>query len=67
MSSHPGRCELNSHAETCAFDNSCRVLPTYPHTLTKVTGFHFSIQKTQNVKVAKVAVAYDIELIHNYL
>lgn len=54
-------CELDSHADTCAFGKHCTVLETYNHTLS-VSGFDKSLGSLSNVKVAKVAVAFDCQL-----
>ena len=55
------RCELDSHANTCAFGKQCLVLATYTHSL-DVSGFDPSLGSICNVKVAKVAIAYDCPL-----
>ena len=61
------RCELDSHADTCAFGKHCLVLATYSETLT-VSGFDPTLGTIPNVKLAKVAVAYDCPLsLHTYL
>ena len=52
------RCELDSHADTCAFGAQCWVLATYSHTLS-VSGFDPSLGSIPNIKVVKIAVAYD--------
>ena len=56
-------CELDSHADTCAFGKHSLVLATYPHTF-DVSGFHSSLPQLKNVKEATVAVAYDCPLRH---
>ena len=45
------RCELDSHADTCAFGKHCWVLATYSETL-NVSGFDPSLGSIPNVKLA---------------
>ena len=56
-------CHLDTHADTCAFGKHCRVLHTYNETVS-VSGFHPSMNSLSDVKIAKVAIAYDCAYTH---
>lgn len=54
-------CELDSHADTCAFDPSlCVVLSDLSYTV-DVGGFHGDLLSIKNVPIRSVAVCYDCE------
>lgn len=51
-------CELDSHADTCAFDSSlCVVLSELSYTM-DVGGFHRDLLSIKNVPIGSVAVCY---------
>jgi hypothetical protein len=54
----PTRCELDSHADTCAFGKDCYVVSTSSQQVS-VSGFHPDFKSINNVRIATVAIAYD--------
>lgn len=52
------RCELDSHADTCAFGNGCHILHVHSKTVS-VSGFHHDLPAMNNISIVDVAVAYD--------
>ena len=57
------RCELDSHADTCAFDpDGCFVLSTSSESI-NVTGFHNGL-KINDVRIGNVCLAYDCPIDH---
>ena len=52
------RCELDSHADTCAFGRHAYVLQESSQSVS-VAGFHPDMKEIQDVKVVTAAVAYD--------
>ena len=52
------RCELDSHADTCAFGTDAHVVRIHSSDVS-VSGFHSDFPSLSNVSVADVAVAYD--------
>ena len=52
------RCELDSHADTCAFGKNSYVLEETTQEVS-VAGFHPEMKEIKNVKVVTAAVAYD--------
>ena len=61
ISSSTPSCHLDTHADTCAFGKHCRVLSTYSESV-NVSGFHKSMDSLKNIKIARVAVAYECPL-----
>ena len=57
------RCELDSHADTCAFGKHCFVISTSSQKVS-VSGFHPDLKSIANVRIATVAVAYDCIVTH---
>src|SRR5210317_1945322 len=55
-------CHLDSHADTCAFGMHCFVLSTSEESSVNVSGFHSSMKSLQDIRIARVAVAYDCPL-----
>ena len=51
-------CELDSHADTCAFGANCFILHETSQQVS-VQGFHPNMQELQGVKIVTAAVAYD--------
>ena len=53
------RCELDSHADTCAFGQRSTFLISTLSDKISVSGFHPKMETILDVKIASVAVAYD--------
>ena len=52
------RCELDSHADTCAFGKHCFVISTSSQQVS-VSGFHPDLKSISNVRIGTAAIAYD--------
>ena len=55
------RCELDSHADTCAFGKNAFVVSETTQSVS-VAGFHPDMKEIQNVRIVTAAVAYDCPL-----
>ena len=53
------RCELDSHADTCAFGRRSTFSVSTMADKISVSGFHPKMETISDVKIASVAVAYD--------
>ena len=55
------RCELDTHADTCAFGKNSFIVSETSQAVS-VSGFHPDMKEIQNVKIVTAAVAYDCPL-----